>query len=117
MSSSNDRAKPPPMPEEETPRFLSVALGDDPAEWEAAAKAAGVTVEDLRKVIAFGEHLREEAMERDLIPPLIISATVNVIADVIKGCYPDEVTLRSELVTALFHQLWHALDLPNDTIQ
>lgn len=117
MSSSKHRAKSNPLPDEGTPRFLSVALGDDPDEWEAAAKAAGVTVEDLQKVIAFGEHLRDEAMERDLIPPLIISASINMIVDVIKGCYPDEVELRSELITGLFHQLWHALELPNDTNQ
>ena len=59
--------------------------------------------------------VREEADTRKIIPPLVVTTAVNLIADMIRDFYPPDDAKRGELVTDIFHQLWHALDLPSDT--
>jgi hypothetical protein len=102
-----------PQPTENV--YVDVPLSGDADALAAASKRSGIDVKDLKAVLGYAAAVREEADTRKIIPPLVVTTAVNLIADMIRDFYPPDDAKRGELVTDIFHQLWHALDLPSDT--
>jgi hypothetical protein len=102
-----------PQPTENV--YVDVPLDDNADALAAASEKSGIAVNDLKAVLGYAAAVREEADRRKIIPPLVVTTAVNLIADMIRDFYPPDHAKRGELVTDIFHQLWHALGLPSDT--
>lgn len=55
-----------------------------------AAKALGVSTANLKQVVAFSNHLRDEVVERDLTPPQVLSTCLGVVSEVLVDCYSKD---------------------------
>jgi hypothetical protein len=93
---------------------ITVPVTDDLPTLKKAAKEANVSVKELQSAMGYSELISEEAERREVSPPMIISACLNLTAEVITNCYADSEEKRAEYVTSLFHQLWKAVGLPHD---
>jgi hypothetical protein len=68
-----------------------------------AAREIGVPADRLRRIVDFSETLRIAADEADLVAPEIVSALLNIIGELIRGCYPQE--KQHLLLMDIHHQL------------
>ena len=68
---------------------LSVDEHDDPTNEELvkAAKSLGLTTTNLKQIVQFSNHLRDEIVERDLTPPQVLSTCLGVVSEVLVDCY------------------------------
>jgi hypothetical protein len=71
---------------------LSLAEGEDASDEEltTAAKGLGVSVSNLKQIIAFSNHMRDEVVTRDLTPPQVLSTCLGIVSEVIAECYAKD---------------------------
>jgi hypothetical protein len=71
---------------------LSLAEGEDASDEElaTAAKALGVSTINLKQIIAFSNHMRDEVVARDLTPPQVLSTCMGMVTEVIADCYAKD---------------------------
>jgi hypothetical protein len=70
--------------------MIIVPVEATPEELEAAAAKIGVGPDQLRRIMAFSETIRDEADKADMTPPEVVSASLNIIGELIRDFYPQQ---------------------------
>jgi hypothetical protein len=84
---------------------VTVSLQNTDEEIDAAADQMGLSGgEELKRLLTFAGQIRTYGEESDLVPPQLISALLDFVAQILRDCYTPE--QHGELIGDLTQQLW-----------